>query len=100
MKKSSLPVIIFALILSACAPATSSPPVDLPTESPTLIPTTLPDAGLTAVLPSEGTPEAEPVSVTVFPDAGNYAWNLVLDGFIRPVNMAYAADNSGRIFIL
>ncbi len=44
------------------------------------------------------TPSLAPV--TQLPDPANFTWNLVTDGFRRPVNLAIAADGSNRLFVI
>jgi glucose/arabinose dehydrogenase len=53
---------------------------ETPTENPTAEPTALPQAS--------------------FPDPAGYSWNLVIDGFSRPLLATHAGDGSGRIFVV
>jgi glucose/arabinose dehydrogenase len=56
------------------------PPTEAPTEAPTPEPTANPPAS--------------------FPDPAGYAWNLIVDGFSRPLLATNAGDGSGRLFVL
>jgi glucose/arabinose dehydrogenase len=55
-------------------------PAVIPTDTPTPEPTAIPQAG--------------------FPDPAGYTWNLIVDGFSRPLLATNAGDGSGRIFVL
>ena len=59
-----------------------------PTETPAVIPTDTP------------TPEPTVIPQAGFPDPAGYAWNLIVDGFSRPLLATNAGDGSGRLFVL
>ena len=59
-----------------------------PTETPAVIPTDTP------------TPEPTAIPQAGFPDPAGYTWNLIVDGFSRPLLATNAGDGSGRIFVL
>ena len=71
------------------APSTTSPPTTAAssTELPTALPPTLTDTPILA-------------GATSFPDSNNYAWETVVSGLVRPVNLQNAGDGSGRLFII
>lgn len=56
----------------------------LPTETPTLTPT----------------PEPTAIPQASFPNPADYAWNLVSEGFSRPLLATNASDGSGRLFVV
>ena len=85
-----------SLFLLACGRTTTPsglPQADNPTVA-VLIPTETP-------LPTE-TPTPEPTAIpeASFPDPAGYAWNLVADGFSRPLLVTHAGDGSGRLFVV
>jgi glucose/arabinose dehydrogenase len=92
----------FSIMIAACAPAPSTLEInDL--LSPTAI--QVPSADITpAMTPAspEPAPTEEQVITTVveLPDADGYSWELIADGFNRPINLAKAGDGSGRLFVI
>jgi glucose/arabinose dehydrogenase len=113
-KQAFLPVLILSslvLLLSACGPlsippaaAASTPesllsPLPQATPSPEAV-TSAPVATLPPAF-SDASPTPDLVSSPAgFPDPSGYAWNLVVGGFSRPVDIAEAGDGSGRLFIV
>ena len=57
------------------------------------IPTATPDLQATGIEPA-GT------SVKIFPEVDNYYWNLIADGFSRPVGLVNAGDGTRRLFVV
>jgi glucose/arabinose dehydrogenase len=80
------------LILAACAPQI---PIQT-TAAITIEPSITPNAVQTAT----ATLEPTIASVTTLPDPAGYTWAVVKNGFQRPVDLANAADGSGRLFVL
>lgn len=93
LKKSLLLAVLLSFSVVACGRAgglpenqnqiiaqasATEPP--LPTETPTPEPTALPQAS--------------------FPDPTSYEWNLIVDGFQRPLLATHAGDGSGRLFVV
>lgn len=68
----------------------NSPAIPTETSAPTETP--LPTATETP-LPTATAPPA-------FPDPAGYTWNLVADGFTRPLFITHAGDASGRLFVV
>jgi glucose/arabinose dehydrogenase len=87
-------ILLFSLLVVSCGRTTSNnglplfqdtateliPPTEAPTETPTPEPTAIPQAS--------------------FLDPAAYSWNLIVDGFSRPLLATNAGDGSGRLFIL
>ena len=97
MKKRQLLALCaaFSLLVSSCSLAANMPATITPLPSP------LPSATVAApTVPAAPTATLPLRSVSDFPDASGYTWNLVAGGLRRPVNMTNAADGSGRLFIL
>lgn len=91
------------ILLSACSlntpfsslniPPTSTPPIYQVSSSTPQIPAVTLDLQATRTEPGAA-------SVQVFPETGNYFWNLIAGGFERPVALANAGDGSQRLFIV
>jgi glucose/arabinose dehydrogenase len=45
-------------------------------------------------------PELTAIPQASFPDPGGFAWNLIADGFQRPLFVTHSGDGSGRLFIV
>jgi len=105
--KRVLPVLI-ALTLTACQPATTSPP---PTPEPAIVstdtsepptavpPTSVPNTPLPPTEVPTDTPPPLP-DATAFPNPNDYAWETLISGLDRPVDLQHAGDGSGRLFII
>jgi glucose/arabinose dehydrogenase len=50
--------------------------------------------------PPTETPSPTPLPSPSFPDPAGYGWNLVAEGFRRPLLLTHAGDGSGRIFVV
>ena len=73
------------------------PATPVPSSTPTAADTSAPEPTATA-LP---TPTDEPTAIpAAFPEADVAAWERVVGGVIRPVDIVNAGDGSGRLFIL
>ena len=73
------------------------PATPVPSSTPTAADTPAPEPTATA-LP---TPTDEPTAIpAAFPEADVAAWERVVGGVIRPVDIVNAGDGSGRLFIL
>jgi glucose/arabinose dehydrogenase len=90
-------LLLLVLALSACSetstplPATpTSDPVTSTPVSPTPIPSTS--------TPTQISPSDTPSGASTFPDPNAYAWQPLVSGLQRPVDLQ--ADGSGRLFIL
>lgn len=85
-------VLLALLILTACAPSlTPAAPSAPATATPTLL-----------FLPTN-TAEPMPspaVNASGFPNADSYQWELVANGFQKPLDIQNAGDGSGRLFIV
>lgn len=93
-------IVMAALIMAGCRPAGTATPA--PTS---VVNTALPTASPTEL--STATPEIEPTAVTPvlenaadFPDPALFTWNLVVDGLVKPTDLADMADGSGRLLVL
>ncbi len=94
-RPSLIPLVLFlSLSLLACGRSTTNN--ELP-ENPTVAPIIPSDTPIPGETP---TPEPTQISQASFPDPAGYAWNLVADGFQRPLLATNAGDGSERIFIL
>ncbi|MGB7875436.1 MAG: PQQ-dependent sugar dehydrogenase [Anaerolineales bacterium] len=99
-------LVIFAFSLAACLPtSTPQPPTPVPasvppdtSEPPTDAPPTLPPD--TALPPTDTLTDTPPPDATTFPNPDNYAWETVVSGLDRPVDLQHTGDASGRIFII
>lgn len=93
--------VLFAFSLAACVPTTTPPsPTLVPaTDTPTAVP---PPTDTVTALPPTETPTVapHPTVVTTFPNPEAYTWETVASGLDRPVDLKYAPDNSGRLFIV
>ena len=101
-------LVLLALSTTACLLTTTPPP-------PTPVPATIPPdtsepstAGPPTPVPPTALPPTDaptdtplpPPEATTFPDPGNYAWETVTSGLVRPVDLQHAGDDSGRLFII
>ncbi len=92
--------------LGACTPQTKqeiapSPTASVPaTETPTAAPS--PTATLTTQPMATATEESLPTPTVVreLPDASDYQWELVAQGFNKPIGLSTAGDGSDRLFII
>ncbi len=94
-------LVFFAFSLVACLPTTTPPPpTPVPaTDTPTTVPP--PTDTVTALPPTETSTVPPPsTAVTTFPNPDAYTWETVVSGLDRPVDLQYAPDNSGRLFII
>lgn len=101
MTKRSLWILAaaFCLLLSACSPAaTSLPSTPPPVSATSTFPPPPTEPAIPPTAPSAAT--SIPVDAIAFPDAANYTWAPVAEGFIRPVDIQNAGDGSGRLFIV
>ena len=92
MRRASL-LLAIALTLAACAPTPLPPPAS----------TDLPPAATEEANPPVETEPVPPVQgggVGDFPNPDAYRWEVVADGFDRPVDVQNAGDGSGRLFIV
>lgn len=96
-------LLVLALLSAACTPSVPSPTpsrmpaTPVPSSTPTAADTPAPEPTATA-LP---TPTDEPTAIpAAFPEADVAAWERVVGGVIRPVDIVNAGDGSGRLFIL
>ena len=105
MNRNSLffSLLVLALLSAACTPSVPSPTpsrmpaTPVPSSTPTAADTSAPEPTATA-LP---TPTDEPTAIpAAFPEADVAAWERVVGGVIRPVDIVNAGDGSGRLFIL
>ncbi|NWG32811.1 MAG: PQQ-dependent sugar dehydrogenase [Chloroflexi bacterium] len=95
-------LLAFLLIsaLAACAapnlppPPPPTPDTPLPTSSSS---TALPAPSTPTDLSSPATPSLPPQAVT-FPNADEFAWQLIVSNLVRPVDLQ--ADGSGRLFVV
>src|SRR5687768_2933677 len=102
-------IVLLVLFLVACTgqgtliPATSTPIVD-PLTPTSLSPSTPSDSETPTSSPvaSTETPSIPPTETaagaTTFPDPNGYAWQPVVEGLQRPVDLQ--PDGSGRLFVL
>jgi glucose/arabinose dehydrogenase len=76
------------------APTSAQPPASGPTatQAAAASPTETPASAATSV-PSGGTASA-------FPKPDNYAWNTLVSGLVRPVDLTGLHDGSGRLLVL
>jgi glucose/arabinose dehydrogenase len=88
--------VIISLLLAACGAAPAQPPTPAISQLPgsTGLPAT------STVLPPTSTFTASPTAVPVLPDPAGYAWNPVIAGWERPVDIQNASDGSGKLFII
>jgi glucose/arabinose dehydrogenase len=105
MKRVLLMFVVFSL--TACLPtSTPPPPTSVPatvspgtSEPPTAVPpTSEPDTAQPPTDPPTDTPP--PPDASTFPNPDNYAWETVISGLDRPVDLQHAGDGSGRLFII
>jgi len=97
-------LVILTLSLSACLPTQTPPPPTLtPVSPPTEItvpknteepPTAVPPDTVTAVPPTV----PPPANATAFPNPDVYAWETVVSGLSRPVDLQHVGDE--RLFII
>jgi glucose/arabinose dehydrogenase len=93
-------LVLFAFFLAACLPTPTPPPTSVPaTDTPTTVP---PPTDTVTALPPTETPTVAPppTAVTTFPNPDAYTWEMVVSGLERLVDLQYAPDNSGRLFIV
>jgi glucose/arabinose dehydrogenase len=99
-------LVLLAFSLAACLPTTPPPPTPVPAsptatsgEPSTVIP---PPTNTATALPPTETPTLPPTppEATTFPNPDAYTWETVVSGLDRPVDLKYAPDNSGRMFIV
>ncbi len=99
VKKLLFPlVLLLPLSIIACGRTTSANGLST-NQSPVIgqaSPTELP---LASEAPTE-TPTPTAIPQAGFPDPAGYAWNLIVDGFSRPLLATNAGDGSGRLFVL
>jgi glucose/arabinose dehydrogenase len=97
-------ILLLVLFIAACngqetltPPAPSTPTTD--SVSPTAVPPTDPPATETpSEVPATEPPSSTPPGTTTFPDPGAYAWQPLVSGLNRPVDLQ--ADGSGRLFVI
>ena len=94
-KKILFPLVFLSLSLISCGRTTTN---GLPANQNPLIA----QASATEPPLPSGTPTPEPTAVpqASFPDPTGYAWNLIVDGFQRPLLAIHAGDGSGRLFVV
>jgi glucose/arabinose dehydrogenase len=90
--------VMTAVLLAACAPQTSPPPILVPAQAA---------VASSPVLPSPLPPTSEPIStesLTIeaerFPNPSAYAWAVIATGFESPVDIQFPPDGSGRMFVV
>jgi len=103
-------ILLLVLFIAACngqgtlTPPPSTPTVDPVTQTSTS-PTTLPETETLTPDPTSPTETASPIAptetppgTTTFPDPNGYAWQPLITGLQRPVDLQ--ADGSGRLFVI
>lgn len=116
IRQTSLPIIIFAVLLITACVGTADPiprqptPTSTPSRSilptETSIPTVIPT--LITTIPPPETPFATPTTISVpeaveplqFPDPGQFEWQQIAGGFNSPIGLANAGDGSDRLFVI
>jgi glucose/arabinose dehydrogenase len=102
-------IILFLLLLSACTPQTPTPgidPVITLTPSPSTTPLQIePTPSLppsptetSTPIPAKPTLEPEQQPVHQFPDPSSLHWDLVAEGFQKPLDLTHAGDD--RLFVV
>jgi len=90
-------LLLLVLALSACSetstPLPATPTTD-PVTSTAVSPTPIPATSTSTQIPPTDTPSG----ASTFPDPNAYAWQPLVSGLQRPVDLQ--ADGSGRLFIL
>jgi glucose/arabinose dehydrogenase len=86
--------VVFSVTLVACTNTTRP----TGTATPTINQTSIPQAAPATVI-TTGTLPAE-IGNTIFPDPDHYAWQLLVRGLHRPLDIQSAFDDSGRLFIV
>lgn len=91
-------IFLLSLLAVSCGRTTSTSALPVVQDTTTeLFPPTETSAGIPTDTP---TPEPTAIPQAGFPDPAGYTWNLIVDGFSRPLLATNAGDGSGRIFVL
>lgn len=99
-------ILLLVLFIVACngqgTPLPATPTVDSVTQTP-ISPTTVPNTETPSANSPTETPSSVPAtetapSTTTFPDPSAYAWQPVVTGLQRPVDLQ--VDSSGRLFVI
>ncbi len=84
------PTVEISRTATASNPQSPEPNVPEPTATETIALTDIP----------EPTPTETITSAAEFPNPDSYQWSLIVSGLNRPIGLANAGDDSGRLFIL
>jgi len=91
------------ILLSACSLISPFSPGDItPTSTPPVFPVSSSTPEIPAATLDLQATRVEPTlaSVQIFPEIDKYYWNLIADGFDRPIALTNAGDGSGRFFVV
>lgn len=99
-KTTLISFILLSFLIIACGRSTMATGLPLAQSTDSSEPETAEPSSPGEVATETLTLEPSPAPQASFPDPDLFAWNLVAEGFTRPLLAVHAGDGSGRLFVV